>query len=613
MTVTQQAANPPLAAPAAHDGAEIRVKLGWLPWIVLSLAAGVMAVSGADALSRTGEKGASLLFWFALVLMIFPAALRLIGAGASPTERVATVVAVGLALYAVKVLRDPFGFTYGDEFPHLHNLQSILSTGRLFGSNSILPITPHYPGLELVAALIVHAGGVSPFAAGVLTVAAGRVLMSFGLYLLYVRLSGSPRAAGLGVLVYAATPNFLLWSGQFAYESLALPLATVALFMTIRWAQERDPSSRRQWEGVFAVVAAAVVVTHHVSAYVLVVFLVAICLLHWRLHGRRGAPWVLAGGTAALTLAWLTFFGGGTVGYISPVVGSAFKQVIQTLARETPTRTLFANQSGVAVTPFAEIVVALLGIMLLGLGVLAGLWLVWKRRWRNPLLVLLVLCSIAYLSTLPLRFVPDAWETASRAGDYLFIGVAMAVALGSIWLLGRGSGERQRRRLALAVAVTLVFLSGVIAGWPAGQRLAQPNVVAVAGRTLDPPGVVAATWSGRTLGPQQQVFAQDADARFFLVDGFQTAISGDFAPDVQGFLDSATLTVAERALLRRYRTTLVVSDRRSISSDNLFGFFFDVGAPSLLRAVDGEKFDVPKTDRVFDSGDIVIYGVRGLW
>ncbi len=587
--------------------------LGWLPWIFLAVAASVMAVSGADALSRTGHRGASLVLWLALALMIFPAAVRLCGERARPGERLATVVVVGLGLYAVKLLRDPFAFTYGDEFPHLYNLQTILSSGRLFGSNPILPITPRYPGLETLAASIARAGGMSPFAAGVTSVAAGRVLMMLGLYLLYARLSGSERVAGLGTLLYAATPNFLFWSAQFAYESLALPLAAVVLFITIRWAQEREPTLRRPWEAAFVIVVAAVVFTHHVSAYVVVAFLVAVCLIHWRLHGRRGAPWLLAGGAGVLTVLWLTLAAGGTVGYLRPVLTSALNQVIQTLARETPTRTLFANQGG-EVTPPAEIVIALSGIILLGLGVLVGVRLVWRERWRNPLMVLLVLCAFCYLGTLPLRFVPAAWETVSRAGDYVFIGVGLTVALGVIWLLERGKhGRPGRQRLLVAAAVTIVFASGVIAGWPANERLAQPRRVVVGGRTLDPPAVVAAAWSGRTLGANQRVFAQDADARFFLTNGSQTALTGNFAPDVDDLLDAKKLTPAMRAELRSYRTTLVVSDRRKISSDNLFGFFFDVGAPSLMPAATAGKFDVPGANRLYDGGDLVIYGVRGLW
>jgi hypothetical protein len=586
--------------------------VGWLPWTILAIAVGLLTVSFADALSRTGHGGGALLFWLAIVLIVLPGALRLCSDRVRPGERVATVVAVGMGLYAVKLLRDPFAFTYGDEFSHLHNLQSILATGSLFGSNSVLPITPRYPGLEVVAALVSRAAGMSAYGAGVTTIAAGRLLM-LGLYTLYDRLTGSPRAASIGALVYAATPNFLFWSGQFAYESLALPMAAVALFLGIRWAQEHTPQTRRSWEAAFAIVVAAVVVTHHVTSYVLAAFLLVLCLIHWSLHGRRGAPWTLAAAAVVLTIVWLVGVASGTVGYLSPVLTDAVNQVVQTLTRETGTRTLFANQGGAEVTPLPEIVVALLGIVLLGLGVLTGMVRVWKERWRNPMLVLLVICAVGYLATLPLRLVPDAWETASRAGDFLFIGVGLTVGLGAVWLIEQVRGRDRLRRRLIAAAVTIMFASGVIAGWPANQRLADPRLVVVGGRVLDPPSVVAAQWSGRTLGSAQTVFAQDADALFFLDNGHQTAYEGDFAPNVQYLLNVAKLQSWIPGTLTRYHVTLVVTDRRVISADNLFGFFFDVGAPALNPPAGANKFDVPAANRLYDSGDVVVYGVRGLW
>jgi hypothetical protein len=570
-------------------------------------------MSVADALSRTGRSGGSLLFWPAIALIFLPAAMRLCGERARPAERVVTVVAVGMGLYFVKVLRDPFAFTYGDEFSHLYNLQSILATGRLFGSNPILPVTPNYPGLETLAALVVRAGGLSSFAAGVTTIAVGRLVMMLALYVLYDRLTGSPRAAGLGALVYAAAPNFLFWSGQFAYESLALPLATVALFLAIRWAQERDPHVRHSWEAAFGLVAAAVVVTHHVSSYALVGFLVGICLLHWRLHGRRGAPWVLAAGAIALTLIWLVLAASNTVGYLSPVITNAFNQVIQTLTSETGTRALFANQGGAEVTPLPEIAIALVGIVLLALGVLLGLTRVWKQSRRNPVLVLLVLCAVAYLATLPLRLVPAAWETAARAGDFLFIGVGATVALGLIWLLDRMRGRLRRKRALLATGMTIVLASGVIAGWPANQRVADPSRVVVDGRVLDPPSLVAAEWSKRTLGPGLQVAAQDADAGFFLDYGHEVTEEGAYVDDVDYLLDNSTLVPSVTSLIGQFHLQLVVADRRTVAQDNLFGFFFDQGAPVLSPASQADKFNTPATNRLYDAGDTVIYGVRGLW
>ena len=55
---------------------------------------------------------------------------------------------LGLSLYAVKVFRDPFGFTFADELAHAPNAKAILRTHHLFEANTILSATPFYPGLS---------------------------------------------------------------------------------------------------------------------------------------------------------------------------------------------------------------------------------------------------------------------------------------------------------------------------------------------------------------------------------------------------------------------------------------------------------------------------------
>ena len=63
-----------------------------------------------------------------------------------------------------------------------------------------------------------------------IVVGAARVLMMLALFLLYERACGDSRLAGVGALVYAANPGFLFFDAQFAYESLALPLAVFTLW-----------------------------------------------------------------------------------------------------------------------------------------------------------------------------------------------------------------------------------------------------------------------------------------------------------------------------------------------------------------------------------------------
>jgi hypothetical protein len=587
--------------------------MGALPLVLLSCSLGVAAVAGADALSRTGRPYASVLFWVGATLIVLPAVLRMAFESVGAGERIATVIAVTLALYSIKVLRDPFSFTYADEFPHFFNLQQILRTGHLFNSNSILPITPRYPGLEAVAAALARLSGASPFACSLVLIGVARVVLLVALYLFYERVSRSSRTAAIGALVYTATPTFLFWSSQFSYDSLALPLATTAMFGLMRWGQSRDVATRRRWAALMLVLGAAVVPTHHITSYVLALFVGLVCVSHWLMRGRRGAPWRLALVLTLLALAWLAFVADGTVGYLRPEIATAVNKVLQTLRGESSTRVLFANQGGPETTPLSEEVVALIGILLLGLCVLAGTRVAWlQRRQRNPVLAVLVVAALAYLLTLPLRFVAAAWETASRAGEFLFIGVGLTVAIGLVAVMDRRQREGQARwRGVASVIVALIFASGVIAGWPASLRLAEPLEVTAAGHTLKPPQYVAAQWSGRELGRAPVVAAQPVDARLFLVDGHQTAYAGTF-PDVQGLLNARTVG-PWRPLLRRYRITLVESDLRDISTDIIAGYFFNPTNTPLAPAVQANKFNLPNVNRLYSAGDIVIWGVRGLW
>ncbi|HEX4034594.1 MAG TPA: hypothetical protein VHX66_09135 [Solirubrobacteraceae bacterium] len=592
---------------AAADAPERAIRP--LCWVILSVAFGVVAIAVADALSRTGHGGGSVCFWIGIAAIIVPATVRMASTRPQAGERVAIVVLAGLALYAVKLLRDPFSFTYADELVHFHNLQAILATGQLFGGNPILPITPRYPGLETTAAALARVGGVSPFAAAVMLIATARAMLVVGLYVLYERVSGSPRVAGLGALVYAATPTYLFFSAQFSYESLALPLATVAVFAVIRWGTAPDIAARRRWEAIVLTIAAAVVVTHHVTAYALVVLLAAVCLLHWRLHGPRGAPWAMTVGIAALAGSWLAFAAGGTIGYLRPVVTTAFSKLVQTINGEAGTRILFANQGGVETTPRIEEGIAVIGILVLAVFLVVGTRVIWQRRWRaNPLIVLFSGAGIAYFATLPLRLIPAAWESASRSGEFLFVGVGVTAALGMLFLLDRG---RAWRAHLVAWGTALVIGSGIIAGWPSSLRLALPLRVSAGGHTLESPSYVAARWSGSMLGPGQRIAAEDSDARLLLDVAHQTALTG-IAPDVDAMLTAKTLQPWRR-LLANNRIALVETDSRRISQDIIAGYFFDVGPTPLFPAQAQSKFDLPNVDRLYDGGNIVIYGVRGLW
>lgn len=587
-----------------------RARLRPFPLVALAAAAGVLLIAGAHALSRTGGSGGTALFWLGVGLIVIPASLMITGSRATRNERAATVVLVGLGLYAAKVLRDPFMFTFGDELAHLTNLQQISETGRLFGSNSLLPITPQYPGLEALTQGIASTGACSPFAAGIAVIAAARALFMLTVFLIYERLTGSSRLAGVGALITTAAPTFLFFSAQFSYESLAIPLGVLGIFTVVRRQTAVDAQERRAWGTVLVLTAAGLIATHHLTAYVFLAFLVLACLLVSALERPRNAPWVETGIVASLIAAMLVLVASQTVGYLSPPVVDALNGVLDTLKREDVPRQLFTAGGGAPQTSAAERIVAVGALGLLALLVLTGLRTRWPTWRRSPVLVILALAAVGYLVIQPLRLVPAAWETANRSGSALYLGVGIAAATGLMWWFERRP-PRPWRHAVVALSTTLLIAGGVIAGWPADLRLGQPFRVKDGAQTREPPAAVAAQWARAELDPGTRMAAQNADARLMVVLGRQTAFQGS-NPNYEDLLAAPTLEPWQRALLRDNRIALLVTDRRPASTDNISGYFFDRRAPVLAPLATAGKFNLPSVDRLYDDGTLVIFDVRGL-
>lgn len=578
--------------------------------VLMAIAAGVLVAAVADTRARAGDP-ARLLFWLAILLIVAPAAFLLAGRRAGRAERIAIVVATGLGLYAVKVLRDPFAFTYGDELAHLRNLQSILDGHALFGTNTILPVTARYPGLESVAAALSATAGISPFAAGLLTIALARTLFMLAVYLLYERLTGSPRLAGVGALLTTAAPTYLYFSAQFSYESLAVPLGVAAVYALARRQTAPDAAARRRWSLLLVALGAGVIATHHLTAYALVAFLLAVCGVTALREQPRWAPWRPSAVLAALTVAMTATVAGQTTSYLSPVIGGAIRSIADTIALEAGPRKLFSSPGGVDPTPPPERLLAVLAVILLTTAILAGIRAARRSPWASPIAVVLALAALGFLGTQPLRLVPAAWESANRAGTVLFIGVGLIGAAGLFWWLHPDAG-RTLRRVTLALVLTAIVGGGIVAGWPSALRLAAPYRATAGGETVEPPAVDLARWAAAELRPPVVIGAQDADARLLVTIGRQPALQG-VHPDIAGVLDATRIEPWQRTLLRDNKVALVAVDRRALSSDNIAGYAFQRGTPILLAPATVTKFDRADTDRLYDAGNLVVFDVRRLW
>ena len=594
---------------------------GWLPALSLASAVGLWLVGLANTLSRSGAGEPESLFWVGLLTLVVPAAARLASSEPSRGERIGLLVMVGLGLYLVKVLHSPYAFTFSDELVHLHNGNRILQTGSLFSENSILSVTPLYPGLETVTAALASLSGLSVSGAGLVVVGAARLVMMLALYLLYEQVGGSPRLAGIAALLYTANSNFLFWSAQFSYESVALPLAVLVLFAAARRA---DTHERNRYTGLTLTAmlgVAAVVITHHLSSYFLATFFIVwtVLLLRPRLEARvRDAPGPggLALFSAIVCLVWLVYVASLTIGYLSPVLSRAIESVIQMIAGGASQRELFRSAAG-SIAPVWERVIGISSVLLMLLGVPSGLRRIWQRYRSRPIALMLAGMALAYFGMLGLRLSSAAWETGNRASEYLFVGLAFTLAFTAMELWNFLRRLWSGRAVVLG-SVAIISMGGVIAGWAPALRLGRPYQVAVGNITVEPQGVATARWMRAVLGPNNRVAADESNGRLMLAYGGQYVLAGRY-PNIKDLLITPNIPDWQVHIMQTEQIRYVVVDRRLISWDNMAGLYFDEtnGGPipdaDLFAPEIVQKFDKPKNvSRIFDSGHVVIYDVKAI-
>jgi hypothetical protein len=581
--------------------------LGHFAAIALCAGVGLLICSTANTLSRATLGPASLLYWLGLLLIALPIFYRLSSPKPSFGERFGLVAVLALALYGVKVVRDSLVFNFSDEAIHTFNAAQIATHHHLFHSNPILPATANYPGLEGATSALMSLTGASSFGAGILLIGAARLAFLAALFLLFSRLSGSPRVAGLGVAIYTGSSNFLFWGAQFSYESLALPLLVVVLLAVVE--REVAPrASRNAWSITIFLGILAVVVTHHLTSYALTFILISLAILYRTMRAEGPNPWPFAVSAFTAAALWLLLVASSTFGYIFPVLKSAFLATINTASGEEAPRTLFHTSStDIGGTPLLARAVALTAVALLAAGFAYGIRAVWRKHRRQPMVIVLGVMGLGFFATLALRFAPAAWETGNRAGEFLFLGLSFVVAYGALRMLGTGEPS-WRRRAALAAALGVVLTGGVISGWPWDAQLAQPLRASAEGREIVSEPLALGNWVKERL-PTGRFAAPSADARLILDPGGAEAVAGT-NPPVQDILAAPAFSGWELPLLREQRLRYVVADRREVSEDAVRGYYFRVPGRNdtqLRPKATGYKFAKLPAGRVYDSGSIAVY------
>jgi hypothetical protein len=380
---------------------------------------------------------------------------------------------------------------------------------------------------------------------------------------------------------------------------------------------------RLGWFTVGALSAFATVVTHHVASYLLVATLEVITLGALLARDRRLVAWasILALVSAAAFGAWIAFVAPSTVGYLQPVIDGALQNLRALLA---------GGHSGVpppasaANGPLVNQALAAASVLIMSVLVPVGWWQVWRRYRHKAWLVALAIGAVSWYVIVAVRlFVANGSELAGRASTFVFLPAGFIAALAVIRLTDNSLRwpvirANVRRRAPVVVAVTVVaavvlVLNGLVNGWPPyWERLPGPYQVAGAERSVGPEQVASADWALAALGPGNRFATDEGDLPVLGSYGDQDTVGDD------GYLyTSPAFTQAAAQQVQAQSIGYVLVDRRLSEMLPVSGQYFpvdpNVGKYTRPLPLAGlTKFNhVPGVARIYDSGNIVIYDLKG--
>lgn len=582
-------------------------KEGWFPQFALATALSLLLIAVAYTGARLETAWGTPLFWLGFMALLIVPIARLLGTAASRSERIGFVLLLGLGFYLLKVLYSPTLFRMGDELQHWRTTSDILTQGRLFTPNSLLPVSPYFPGLETVTASLFDLGNLSIFAAGLIVIAIARLFLVVSLYLFYEEISASARVAALGVLFYFANPHFVFFDAQFSYQSLALPLAIFVLYLVKR--REREAGRSLLVVNVALIIATgAVIVTHHVTALVLFGFLGLWALVSFWQQGQLTAdqqPRSIALVGLVAVLAWLSYMAPIFFDYIRPWVTGVVREMMQVLTFELAPRALFTTRGG----EVASIGVQFFSVMAV-LGITAALPLgivkIWREQRLQAIQVVLLVGAILFPAFQLLRLTTAGLGIATRSNSHIFVGVAYVLAVAVVEFLRTRQGRPWVRSgvVAWAMLIFVGTMTATLAAWPLPGGYIAGNYV----RSVDKERVLAAQWTYTQLGPGHHFAAPMAQPNNFLLGAYgEQRVITHLADDawLEPLLLEPTFVPLHKRMIEKWQIDYVLHDQTLLPPTT------DPAAAGIATPANGAqqtKFDtVAGINRIYDSGAIIIY------
>ncbi len=441
------AGDDPVPASAASGNGESRGRLGRLPELTVAMACGSLIVALGFAAARSGHGWARLLYWAGeLIVYIVPAAFLLTRRSILKSEALGIAFLLPVATYLILIAYSPAQFRFADEFSHVQTAESILSSHHLFHINTIVPVSPQYPGLEIPTTALVSLTHLSITISGMIVAGLAHLMAGLLMYFLVMELISNPRVAALTAVIYATSPHYQFFDSYFSYETIGLPFFLFGVLAVVKMLKTRGAASNA-WAVVAIASGVVAAISHHVTSYILVLMLLAILVGQLFVHGARW-NWRLAIVIAAVTgfIGYWDFdVATHTVSYFQPVVNSILSgQGRRGTALAVTGNVVKGVGQGKGVTgnpPFHDTAMEYLSTLVLVVLTPLGCWRVWLTRKAETdgakLGMALGAASIFVVVAIRLFFANGS-ELSGRALTFALVPVSFVCAIALAGHLGSG-------------------------------------------------------------------------------------------------------------------------------------------------------------------------------
>jgi hypothetical protein len=364
------------------------------------------------------------------------------------------------------------------------------------------------------------------------------------------------------------------------------------------------------------------IITHHVTSYFLLTYLILraiVAVIVYKWNDTVSSFTNIALLAIVLILSYMVYIARSTIEYVSTPVISAILDLVKIAIGENEGRALFSGDSGPGLAGYERVIVYS-GALIILFGIAVSALLIWRYHRKQVTYIVLGISALLYPVTQVLRFTENGSELGGRIGPFMFVGIAFTITIGVLFLY-QGMQKHRNRYLILVVLVSIMFYGNILVSFVRWAILPGDYLAAADARSIDIHSIEASNWLLKTFGPNNLIGSDRINTLIMAGYGRQQAVTASYDQvDVPGIFLDPQIDANEYDEICRGQIEFLIVDMRFVDYMPTLGFYYESGEMGALgyhsepiyKGLFKKFEEISFMNRVYDSGNIVIYQVRNI-